>query len=48
MLKQLGIEDCHIVKNTIDKNMKLEQLPPEYVINKKLKNDFASIIGAMN
>jgi len=48
MLKQLRMEDCYIVKNTIDKNIKLEQPPPEYVINKKLKNDFASIIGVMN
>jgi len=48
MLKQLRMEDCYIIKNTINKNMKLEQLPPEYVINKKLKNDFAFIIGAMN
>jgi len=42
------MEDCHIVKNTINKNMKLEQPPPKYVIDKKLKNDFASIIGAIN
>jgi len=48
MLKQLGMEDCYIIKNTINKNIKLEQLPPKYVINKKLKNDFVSIIRAMN
>ena len=48
MLKQLGMEDCHTVKSTMDKNMKLEQPPPEYVADEKLKNDFASIIGALN
>jgi len=48
MLKQLRMEDYHTVKSTIDKNMKLEQPPPEYVANEKLKNDFVSIIGALN
>jgi len=48
MFKQLKIEDYYIIKNIINKNIKLEQPPLKYVINKKLKNDFASIIGVIN